>query len=132
MGKTVFTIYGLAAAPKHRVLVAIPYNVNLSKNKQHGITRTGRMYTLPAHKKAREELAKVINDAVQSHRWEKKKYWLAIHVQKPSNRGDCANYLDAIADVAKKCIGVDDNYLEVEKITYEVQKDGKIFISIAQ
>lgn len=77
----------------------------------------------------------VLKEACEHHEWKKEKYYLSLHVQKPNNRGDAINYLDAIADVVKHAIGIDDNYMEVEKITYEVvrnKEDLKIYISVAQ
>lgn len=123
------------ADPTYRVLVSFPYDSNLSKNKAHGTTKTGKWYTKADHRKLKEDLLEILADACKGHEWKKEKYWLAIHVQKPSNRGDAINYLDAIADVVKHAVGVDDNFLEVERITFEVIKNGtdnKIFISISQ
>lgn len=132
---TLENFFNLETSPKKRVLVSFPFDSNLSKNKAHGTTKTGKWYTKADHRKLKEELLKILTHACKEHEWKKEKYWIALHVQKPSNRGDAINYLDAIADVVKHAVGIDDNYMEVEAITYEVIRNGtnnKIYISIAQ
>jgi hypothetical protein len=132
---TLDNFFKLETRPSQRVIISFPYDSNFSKNKAHGTTRTGKWYTKAEHRRLKEELLELLADACKPYEWKKEKYWIAIHVQKPSNRGDAINYLDAIADVIKHAVGVDDNYMEVENITYEVIKNGtnnKIFISISQ
>ncbi len=124
------------ASVTHRVLVSIPFDYNYSKNKIEGRTRSGKTYPLPEHKQLREYLKSVLTQACAGIEWKKKqKYYLSYYCQKPSNRGDAINFLEAFADVLKVVIGVDDNYLVVENIDFEVIKNGidnKIFISISQ
>ncbi len=133
---TIFSIYGLATDAKYRVIVAIPFDINLSKNKAKMLTRQGKMYTPAQHKAAKAHLLRVLSEACKDHAWKKQtKYWMAIHVQKPNNRSDAPNFVDAIADVIKLAIGVDDCWMEIEKVTYEVIKDRtdlKIFVSVSQ
>lgn len=136
MPSSIFFIFGKhRLEPKQRVLVSFPFNSDLSKNKAHATTKQGKWYTRAEHKKLKEQLLEILKYECSKFTWKKEKYYLALHVQKTSNRGDCINYLDAIADVVKHAVGIDDNYMEVERITYEVVKDepdNKIFISIAQ
>jgi hypothetical protein len=134
MPKNLFTVYEREAKPTQRVIVSFPFDSNLSKNKALGTTRTGKWYTKAEHRKLKEDLYDLMKPECDKYAWKKEKYYLTIHVQKPSNRGDCVNYLDAIADVVKKCVQVDDNYMEVEQITFEVVREGvqKIYISVAQ
>jgi hypothetical protein len=119
----------------HRVLVSVPFDSNYSKNKIEGRTKSGKTYPLKEHWKLRDYLTHVLEDACRGIEWKKQKYYVSYFVQKPSNRGDAINFLDAFADVIKKVVGIDDNYLVVESIDYEVVKNGtnnKIFISISQ
>lgn len=119
----------------HRVLVSIPFNYGYSKNKINGITRHGKVYPLKEHQQLREYLTGVLTEACAGIIWKKQKYYVSYFVQKTSNRGDAINFLDAFADVIKKVVGVDDNYLVVDKIDFEVVKNSennKIFISISQ
>lgn len=118
----------------HRVLVSIPFDYNYSKNKIEGRTRSGKTYPLKEHQQLREYLTKVLTEACAGIEWKKQKYYVSYYAQKPSNRGDAINFLEAFADVIKKVIGVDDNYLVVDKIDFEVVRNGnnKIFISISQ
>ena len=119
----------------HRVLVSIPFDYDYSKNKIEGRTRSGKTYPLTKHKQLREYLARVLTEACAGIVWEKRKYYVSYYAQKPSNRGDVINFLEAFADVIKLVIGIDDNYLCVEDIDFEVVKNGtdnKIFISISQ
>lgn len=127
-------LYREEAAFKNKVVVSFPFDSNLSKNKAHGTTRTGKWYTRAEHRKLKEELLETLKPECKKHEWKKDKYYLAIHVEKPSNRGDCINYLDAIADVVKKAVGVDDNYMEVLGISYTVVREGnqQIYIYVAQ
>ena len=93
------------------------------------------MYTPAAHRNAKEHALQVLTEACKNYEWKKRtKYWLAIHVQKPDNRSDAPNFVDAICDVVKLAVGVDDCWLELEGVTYEVVKDGtnKIFICVSQ
>lgn len=117
-----------------RVTIAIPFDFVLSKNRKFATARNGRMYVRADHKKACEQLEAQLREACKNYTWKKAPYYLAIHVQKENNRGDAANFLDAIADATKKAIGVDDCWLAVERITWEVKKDAdrRIFISISQ
>ena len=128
--------FNTEAKVTHRVLVSIPFDYNYSKNKIEGRTRSGKTYPLTAHKQLREYLTKVLTEACAGIVWKKKqKYYVSYYCQKPSNRGDAINFLEAFADVIKVVIGIDDNYLVVEDIDFEVVKNGtnnKIFISISQ
>lgn len=133
--KGIFCVYEKAARPKYRVLVAIPFTYEYSKNKMWRTTRQGRVYITAEHRKLRQELEEILSYACGDHKWKKDKYYLSYHVQKPSQRGDAINFLDTFADAVKKAVGVDDNLLEVERISYEVVKNSenlKIFVSIAQ
>ena len=119
----------------HRVLVSIPFDSNWSKNKIEGRTRSGKTYPLKEHQQLREYLTEVLTEACAGIEWKKQKYYVSYFAQKPSNRGDAINFLDALADVIKKVIGVDDNYLVIQDIDFEVVKNGennKIYISISQ
>ena len=80
-------------------------------------------------------MTRVLTEACAGIEWKKQKYYVSYYCQKPSYRGDAINFLEAFADVIKKVIGVDDNYLVVEDIDFEVIKNGadnRIFISISQ
>ena len=136
MVQSIFFPFNKAEAKvTHRVLVAIPFDYGYSKNKINGITRHGKVYPLKEHQILREYLTKALIDACAGIKWKKQKYYVSYFVQKPSNRGDAINFLDAFADVIKKVVGVDDNYLVVQDIDFEVVKNGennKIFISISQ
>jgi hypothetical protein len=119
----------------HRVLVSIPFDYNYSKNKIEGRTKSGKTYPLKEHWQLREYLTRVLTEACAGIVWEKRKYYLSYYAQKPSNRGDVINFLEAFADVIKVVIGVDDNYLCIQDIDFEVVKNGidnKILISISQ
>lgn len=119
----------------NRVLVSIPFNYGYSKNKINGITRHGKVYPLKEHQQLRVYLTGVLAEACAGITWKKQKYYVSYYVQKPSNRGDAINFLDAFADVIKKVVAVDDNFLVVNTIDFEVVKNGennKIFISISQ
>lgn len=134
MSKNIFTVLEKEAKPTQRIIVSFPFDSNLSKNRAHGTTKSGKWYTRAEHRMLKENLLSLLKPECEKYIWKKDKYYLSIHVQKPSNRGDCVNYLDAIADVVKHAIGVDDNYMEVQAITFEVIRTGsqKIFISVAQ
>jgi len=119
----------------HRVLVSIPFDYNYSKNKIEGRTKSGKTYPLREHWELREYLTRVLTEACKGIEWKKQKYYVSYYAQKPSNRGDVINFLEAFADVIKKVIGVDDNYLCVDDIDFEVVRncgENKIFISISQ
>lgn len=118
-----------------QVLVTIPFDYNYSKNKIEGRTKSGKTYPLKEHWQLREYLTRVLTEACAGIVWEKRKYYVSYYAQKPSNRGDVINFLEAFADVIKKVIGVDDNYLCVHDIDFEVVRncaDNKIFICISQ
>jgi hypothetical protein len=120
---------------KHRVLVSIPFSYEYSKNKIEGRTKYGKTYPNKDHWELRDYLTRVLTEACAGIEWKKQKYYVSYYCQKPSYRGDAINFLEAFADVIKKVIGVDDNYLVVEDIDFEVIKNGadnRIFISISQ
>ena len=116
--------------------VSLPYNPSLSKNAHYKRARNGRMFISKESVAARNEVHMLIRRVLEGSKlkFEKaKKIWVKIVVLKPDNRMDAINFLDAIADVLKKEIDVDDRYFSVALLDWRIEKnDPKILLEVFQ
>lgn len=96
------------------IILKLPYMPEIGKNKMKGFVR-GRYYTKPDYKKAVEEVANTVKlkSVAERIKWEKKKIWVEIFLQKPMMRCDVANLIDGLLDAIEQGIGINDCYYSV-------------------
>lgn len=109
--------------------IVIPFTGAASKNAIYGITgwhvfkrEAGKAFQLLVERKASEALRQLGITPVQN------KVWMSIHVEKPNNRFDAINVVDAIADGLKKAIGIDDRWFSIGALDWSICKDEPRFI----
>lgn len=109
----------------------IPFTYALSKNFQWGYHQAGYVHLRSEARAARDGLTAAIVAAKPS--FVQGKIWVDICVQKPEQRGDAVNFVDAICDAVKKGIGIDDRWFSLRRVDWQVVKeDPWIIVSIGQ
>lgn len=110
----------------------VSYDGNLSKNARIA-NRFKGFYIKPAAKAAEAQLFLEMTSALLNLKFFNNKIYLDIHVAKPRTNIDAINFLDAIADVLKKVIGVDDRWYCIKSLDWEVNtKNPSITIKLYQ
>lgn len=70
---------------------------------------------------ARGRLCRAIREALRFQELpDGTRWWVALHVRRPSMRADPANALDAVLDATKDAVGVDDRHAAVRSVTWEL------------
>lgn len=75
----------------------------------------------------------MVRDTVADIEVKQNKLWIDMFVQKPTHRGDAANFVDMVCDAVKDGIGLDDRWFSIREVDWEiVKKDPKLFIGFGQ
>lgn len=101
----------------------VTYSSSLSKNARIAKSFRGKVYIKPEAKAAELILQGELTKALKGVRMYVNKIYLDIHVYKPNNRVDGINFLDAIADVLKKVIKVDDRWFAVKTLDWSLDRE---------
>ena len=119
----------------NRLVVDLPYEVVCSKNKAFGV-RGGRIYSTGVKKQSLKHIENITRTAMhaQGTKFEKRKIWLSILVEKPHHRGDAVNVVDVLCDGLKKGIDVDDKWFSISKLDWTIipDRDCKIIVELVQ
>lgn len=109
----------------------IPLDWKLSKNQK--ITFSNGRTIFNKDKSRVEKIAQDIGYLSMSKgiHWRKDKIWVVIEVHKPNHRGDCANFIDSLADAIKKGIQIDDAWFSFI-VDYVIDEQAKIVIKVIQ
>ena len=117
--------------------ITIPFHWAYSKNSLLKNGRRGRRLGgtfMPPDfvRRIRRDLADQIVAAADGP-WPSRRTYLRLVVEKPNNRGDAINFIDVIADAAKRAIAVDDRWFSLLGVDWSVNRDAPhIFIGIYQ
>lgn len=98
------------------------YNTALSKNARRRWGRGARVYTPKLAQEAEATLTAELTKALGRKRFYQNKVYISMHVYKSRTNVDCINFLDAVADVTKVVIKVDDKYFSVKEIDWTVDR----------
>lgn len=108
------------------------YNSNLSKNARIA-NRFKGFYIKPAAKDAETQLLLELTKAFKGVKMYNNKIYLDIFVAKPRTNIDAINFIDAVADVVKKVIGVDDKWFSIKCLDWKVDtKNPYIVVKLYQ
>lgn len=112
---------------------SIPFSWAGSKN--HIFANTGRGHTFMRDDSRyyRALITEKVAEAVKNIHVRQNKLWIDIYVQKPSHKGDAANFLDLVCDAIKDAIPLDDRWYSVRGIDWQIVKsDPMLYIGIGQ
>lgn len=113
--------------------VSCTYSSALSKNARLAKSFRGRIYIKPEAKAAEAVLHGELTQGLQGVKLYTNRIYLDLMIHKPRNTVDAINFLDAVADVLKKVIGVDDKWYSVKCIDWTLSKDDpKIVVKLYQ
>jgi hypothetical protein len=102
--------------------VSCTYSSALSKNARLAKSFRGRIYIRPEAKAAEKQLSKELTEALKNVKMYQNRVYLDLMIYKPRNTIDAINMLDAVADVLKTVIGVDDKWYGIKSIDWELDK----------
>lgn len=112
--------------------VRVTYNSKLSKNARIA-NRFKGFYIKPDAKAAEATLEYELTLALKRVKMYNNKVYLEIFVCKPRTNIDAINFLDAIADVLKRVIGVDDKWFSIKSLDWIVDtKNPYIVVKLYQ
>lgn len=101
-----------------------------TKNRIHASTRRGGKRVTRAAREASDGLTELLMVAMDDKgvvpaqgRW-----WLRITVYRRDYKSDPHNVLDLVADAAQRAIGIDDRYMELRGIPWELDRENPRFI----
>ncbi len=114
--------------------IAVPFTWSGSKN--HIFSSTGRGHTF-MRDESRYYRALITEKILASVKdpsiIKQNKLWIDIFVQKPTHRGDAANFLDLVCDAIKDAIPLDDRWYSVRSIDWQITKhEPMIYIGLGQ
>lgn len=89
-------------------------------------------YIKPAAKQAEAQLLIELTKGVGKVKFYENYVYLDIMVHKPRMNIDAINFLDAIADVTKQVIGVDDRWFSIKRLDWDLSKSPSIEIKLYQ
>ena len=112
--------------------ILVTYNSNLSKNARIA-NRFKGFYIKPEAKAAEKTLHHELTLALKRVKFYNNKVYLDIFVMKPRTNIDAINFIDAIADVLKDVIQVDDKWFSIKSLDWAVDtKNPYITIKLYQ
>lgn len=116
--------------------IQIPFDTKLSKNRAKTLLGRGTRKWIGLTSTYRTLIAQNIQFVKAQVTEElkfnpKEKVHLAITVFKPNNRCDAINFIDAVADIIKEVIGVDDRYYALS-LDWFISEEPNIQIRITQ
>lgn len=115
------------------VRIKFPFDYAISKNHIYTTRQNGHIALRTEHRHIRDVLGLAIKNALKNQTVVQNKVWLDILVQKPDHKGDAINVVDAVADVIKHSIGVDDRWFSIRRLDWEIVKENPhIFVGIGQ
>lgn len=91
------------------------------------------MYIPEEVRKAKEVLEREICAA--GGEWYDGRVRMSLYIEKPDHRGDAINFVDVIADVACRTIGVDDRWFEIGEVGWDVvtpARSPRIYLTLEQ
>ncbi len=113
--------------------VSCTYSSALSKNARLAKSFRGRIYIKPEAKAAEKQLSKELTEGLKGVKIYVNRVYLDIMIHKPRNTVDAINFLDAVADVLKTVIGVDDKWYGIKAIDWTLDKaNPRIVVKIYQ
>jgi hypothetical protein len=111
----------------------VPFSWSGSKNHIFSKTARGHVFMRSESRAFRYEITQRIRRSVANQRVWQNKLWVDIFVQKPTHRGDAANFLDLVCDAVKDAIPLDDRWYSIRHIDWQISKsDPRIYIGIGQ
>lgn len=112
--------------------VTCTYSPALSKNQRIKKGRRG-IYISQKAKAAEAQLHRELTKGLKDVRLDETKVYLDIRVHKTRTNTDAINFLDAIADVLKVVIKIDDRWFCIKSLDWVLApKDPKIILKIYQ
>jgi len=131
--KSIFWIHDVDDSVDSIVRVSIPFMYGMSKNAAWSSTGKGHIFLRKEHSQLRDALALRIKNASRGITWFEDKVWIDILVQKPNQRGDAVNVVDAVCDAVKMAIGIDDRWFCIKKLDWQVVKDDpRLIVGVGQ
>lgn len=113
--------------------VQCTYSSALSKNARLAKSFRGRIYIKPEAKAAEAQLSWELTSGLKGVKIYTNRVYIDLMVYKSRNTVDAINFLDAVADVLKKVIGVDDKWFSVKGIDWAMDKTNpRIIVKIYQ
>lgn len=113
--------------------VSVDFSWSGSKNHIFANTARGHVFMRAESSAFRAEITAALREATRDVTVRQNKLWLDMFVQKPSHRGDAANFVDLVCDAAKDAIGLDDRWFSLRSVDWQIVKtDPKLFIGVGQ
>lgn len=94
-----------------------------SKNRAWRSGRGRTPYLTKDADRARGSLASALRVALRDRPLPEGRYWVALHVLRPSMRADAQNALDGVLDAVQVAVGVDDRHAAVHGVTWELRPE---------
>jgi len=116
------------------IVIEIPFDSNILKNKTFGVVR-GRIYVHNHSKKIKKVIEDVCRRACveKNVAFAKQKIWLKVMVEKPDMRSYAINVIDVLCDGIKKGIGVDDRWFAIKELDFKINKENpRILFEVSQ
>lgn len=108
------------------------YDANLSKNARLAQGRR-RFYIKPEAKRAEDRLHYELKKGIGRVAFSTNKVYIDIKVFKPRVNTDAINFIDAIADVLKVVIKVDDRWFSLKGLDWELDRENpRIIVKLYQ
>lgn len=118
-----------------KVTFTLPYDPRISKNNMKGLMGPGvwkRIGLTPDYRNAMAEHLIVANMALRQHEWARKKTWVRVMMYRPHWKSDPVNFTDAICDIVKRAIMVDDRHFAYCVDWVRDEKNPRFEIEVSQ
>lgn len=102
--------------------VECSYSSALSKNARLAKSFRGKIYIKPEAKSAERTLLRELTKGLKGVTLRQDKVWIDVTVYKTRTNTDAVNFIDAICDVLKVVIKVDDRYFCIKSWDYEIDR----------
>lgn len=103
--------------------VLCTYSASLSKNARLAKSFRGKIYIKPEAKSAERVLLRELQKGLKGVMLYENKVWIDVKVYKTRTNTDAVNFIDAICDVLKVVIKVDDRYFCIKSWDYEIDRE---------
>lgn len=113
--------------------IAVEFSWSGSKNHIFANTSRGHVFMRAESSAFRSEITARVREVTEDVQVRHNKLWLDIFVQKPTHRGDAANFVDMVCDAVKDGLGLDDRWYSIREVDWEITKsDPMLFIGFGQ